>query len=323
MSAPGWYPDPGGQPGMFRYWDGSVWSAALSPTPHAGRPSSVGPGPQTPGGTSQGGPGGPGGNDGSGAGGNGGAGGSGVGGNGGPGQGSPGSGNRAWVIAAAAVVVVLVVVVAFIVRNVTNNGSDLTTDRPGGSSTRPVCPPQDSQTPDAAATRDGRVYGGKLSYPQLSAPWTEPRLETRVPFGRNAWTQTIHVEDYVSGSTAGSWVASVLVAELNAGDGFYNAQDGSEIVVTCIVGAFYGEAKVDRKDRVNKAMTVDGHAAWLVESDLEFSIPGLRTDGELAIVLIVETGPGSASVYYASIPNTTPQWEAPARQAMAQLTVDD
>ncbi len=298
MSAPGWYPDPGGQPGMFRYWDGSAWSAALSPTPHAGRPSSVGPGPGDPGRT-------------------------------GPrdpratGQASSGGGNRAWVIAAAAVVVVLVVVVAFIVRNVTNTDGGLTSDRPGGVSTRPVCPPEDLQTPDAAATRNGRVYGGKLSYPQLPAPWAEPRLETRVPFGRNAWTQTIHVEDYVSGSNTGAWVASVLVAELNAGDGFYNAQDGSEIVVTCIVGAFYGDTKVDRKDRVNKAMTVDGQAAWLVESDLEFRIPGLRTDGELAIVLIVETGPGSASVYYASIPNTTPQWEAPARQAMAQLTVDD
>lgn len=304
MSAPGWYPDPGGQPGMFRYWDGSAWSAALSPTPHAGRPSSVGPGPGDPGGSS-------------------GAGQSASRGTPGTEPGSPGSGNRAWIIAAAAVVVVLVVVVAFIVRNVTNTGSDLTNDRPGGVSTRPVCPPNDFQPPDAAATRNGRVYGGKLSYPQLPAPWSEPKQETRVPFGRNAWSQDIHVEDYVSGSSSGRWVASVLVSELNAGDGFYNAQDGSEIVVTCIVGEFYGDAKVDRKDRVNKAMTVDGHAAWLVEADLEFKIPGLETDGELAIVLIVETGPGSASVYYASIPNTTPQWEAPAREAMSQLTVDD
>ncbi|WP_084635077.1 DUF2510 domain-containing protein [Propionicicella superfundia] len=26
MSQPGWYPDPGGAPGQFRYWDGTTWS---------------------------------------------------------------------------------------------------------------------------------------------------------------------------------------------------------------------------------------------------------------------------------------------------------
>ena len=26
MAQPGWFPDPGGQAGMFRYWDGSAWS---------------------------------------------------------------------------------------------------------------------------------------------------------------------------------------------------------------------------------------------------------------------------------------------------------
>ena len=30
-AAAGWYPDPAGQPGMYRYWDGRSWSAAVSP----------------------------------------------------------------------------------------------------------------------------------------------------------------------------------------------------------------------------------------------------------------------------------------------------
>lgn len=33
MAQPGWYPDPGGRPGQFRYWDGSGWSASTSATP--------------------------------------------------------------------------------------------------------------------------------------------------------------------------------------------------------------------------------------------------------------------------------------------------
>ncbi|MDE0776623.1 MAG: DUF2510 domain-containing protein, partial [Nocardioides sp.] len=32
MAAAGWYPDPSGQPGAFRYWDGDVWSEAHSVT---------------------------------------------------------------------------------------------------------------------------------------------------------------------------------------------------------------------------------------------------------------------------------------------------
>ena len=40
MSAnPGWYPDPGGGEGLFRYWDGKAWSAATSPNPSAPPPS--------------------------------------------------------------------------------------------------------------------------------------------------------------------------------------------------------------------------------------------------------------------------------------------
>jgi hypothetical protein len=36
---PGWYPDPGGGQGLFRYWDGKAWSSAVSPNPSAPAPS--------------------------------------------------------------------------------------------------------------------------------------------------------------------------------------------------------------------------------------------------------------------------------------------
>ena len=35
----GWYPDPGGGQGLFRYWDGKSWSAATSPNPGAAPPN--------------------------------------------------------------------------------------------------------------------------------------------------------------------------------------------------------------------------------------------------------------------------------------------
>lgn len=33
MSQPGWYPDPSGQPGQFRYWNGQTWSQQTTPNP--------------------------------------------------------------------------------------------------------------------------------------------------------------------------------------------------------------------------------------------------------------------------------------------------
>ncbi|MCL2317083.1 MAG: DUF2510 domain-containing protein [Actinomycetia bacterium] len=33
MSPPGWYPDPGGAPGRFRYWDGHQWSPQTASAP--------------------------------------------------------------------------------------------------------------------------------------------------------------------------------------------------------------------------------------------------------------------------------------------------
>ncbi|NNG20762.1 DUF2510 domain-containing protein [Naumannella sp. ID2617S] len=334
MSSAGWYPDPGKQAGMYRYWDGQAWSAALSPTPEAAPPhGSLGgqPGTQPVGGQGAQPVGGGAGTQPLGGGQYGGNqyGGNQYGGNQ-HGQGRFGPGvpptpqpqrNRGGIglwIAAIAGLIVIVVVAALVVRGM-GGGTDVA-NNPGGRSTRAVCPNPESIAPTRAnATRDGRVYGGKLSYAMLPPPWAEPTPESRVPFGRNAWHQNILVEQYGPGQ---SWVASVLVAELHAGDGFYTPQAGSEIVVKCIVGAFYGDAKVDRQDRVNRATTVQGKEAWLVESHLTFNIPNLKTKGELAIVLIVQTSENTSSIYYASIPDTSPQWEAPARQAMAGLRVD-
>lgn len=315
---------------MYRYWDGQAWSAALSPNPNAAPPhGGLGGSPVTgPASSTSGGPGGPP------AAGQGPA---------APAQpraganpangpiitrpqpGNPGAppvpyrsrGAAGLWIGAIAGLVVVVVIAALVIRAM-GGGGDVA-NNPTGNSTRNVCPTPETALPTAEPpTRNGRVYGGLLSYPTLPPPWGDPSPETRVPFGRNASTQTILVERY--GPTQ-SWVASVLVAELHAGDGFYTPQRGSEIVVQCIVGAFYGDSKVDRKDRVNRATTVQGKEAWLVESHLTFNISGLRTKGELAIVMIVQTSENRSSIFYASIPDTSPQWEAPARQAMAGLHV--
>ncbi len=156
----------------------------------------------------------------------------------------------------------------------------------------------------------------------LPSPWEPPHADDRLAFGTDVAVQSVTIEpNYQPGS---SWVASVLIGKLNAGDGFYTPQQGSEIVVKCILGAFYSDNPVQSDVKVNKAAEIDGHDAWLVESQLSFDIEGLQTKGELLIVAIVATGAedGSAGIFYASIPDNAKELIPPARDALQNLKIN-
>ena len=319
----GWYPDPGGGQGLYRYWDGKAWSAATSPYPNAPAPTQglvrAGAQPTNPSAQPYGSiPGQPPSY-----------------GHGAPGFGA-GSGQPAgsayatysqiqrqrspigWWIAGAALVVVLVFVAVIAIRAV--SGSTAGTGIPGGQSSQDTCPVPKAQTAEPSTPPpDGRVHGGPVSYPELGSPWGAPAPETRVPFGVDVRSQEVTVQaSYQPGK---SWVASILVGQLQAGDGFFTPEQGSQIVVKCILGAFYDDNPVTSDVKVNKKATIDGHDAWIVESQLSFDIRGLETKGELLLVAIVADGPTSG-LYYASIPDTVPQLVQPARDALKELRVD-
>lgn len=308
VSKAGWYPDPGGQQGMFRYWDGNAWSAATSPNPQAAPPApalgsptgrqgqqptqqSYGQGQQPYGQAQQ------------------------------PyGQGQKKKSPAGWWIGGAALLLVIIVVGVMAIRAIGDGSGPLGGGQPGGQGSQDVCPQQEAPTTEPEADpNDGRVHGGPVSYPRLGDPWDSPQPDDRVPFGLDVMKQDVMVEPNYQPSS--SWVASVLVGELQAGDGFYTPEQGAEIVVKCILGAFYGDNEVERADKQNKKMTVDGHDAWIVESQLSFDIEGLKTKGELLIVVIVATG-ATAGLYYASIPDSTPELVEPARDALKNLKVD-
>lgn len=224
-----------------------------------------------------------------------------------------------WWIGAAALVLVIIVVAVVVIRGAAT-GSGPIANPGGGQATQDVCPTAETSTQDPQPDpNDGRVHGGPVSYPQLGSPWGGPTTEFRVPFGNDVLSQTVTVEpDYAPNN---SWVASVLVGELQAGDGFYTPEQGSQIVVKCILGEFYGKNQVTSDVTVNKAAKIDGKDGWIVESQLSFDIPNLKTKGELLIVAIVTTG-STAGLFYASIPDTRPELVKPARDALAQLKVD-
>ena len=327
----GWYPDPGGGENLYRYWDGKAWSAATSPHPGAPPPTqglvgATAPATATP-------------VPGQGGGGQSGIGqppyGQGAYGQGGYGPSTPGAGSPyanyqqlekkkspvGWWIAGAALVLVIVVIAVIAIRAVVGGTVGVGGGPGAGPASQNACPADRSESPDPNEDpNDGRVHGGPISYPTLGSPWGAPQPDSRVPFGSDVLSQIVPVESNYDGS-GGQWVASVLVGELQAGDGFYTPEQGSQIVVKCILGKFYGDNPVTSDVKVNQATTIDGHEGWLVESQLSFDIQGLQTKGELLIVAIVSAGDRSG-LYYASIPDTRPELVPTAREVLQELKVE-
>ena len=308
MASAGWYPDPGGQPGTYRYWDGQAWSAATSTNPAGpppaqgiGRPSDGGP----PGTSQQG-----------------------------IGQQQPSADQTyqqqsrkrsplGWWIGGGLGLVAIIVVVVLLVRTLGGSSAGpIDPPVPGESSSQSDNPcPTTSSSPTAAPNHpnDGRVHGGPVSYPLLGSPWSAPQNDNRVPFGSDVQEQTVVTEP--GGVGKQRWVAGVLIAQLMAGDGFFTPEQGSQIVARCIVGTFYGDNPVQRHDQTNKKTKVDGHDAWYLRSHLTFDIDGLRAKGETMVIVIISAGAVSG-LYYASIPDNAKQYQADADKALKELTVD-
>jgi hypothetical protein len=305
-AGPGWYPDPGGQPGLFRYWDGRAWSATTTANPYVGPPTAAVAGFGSAQGSTRPIP---------------------TGAETGPGstQALPAARRRrpiGWILAAVAAVVVIVVLATLAIRGLSGGVAGPPAQGPQANPSGVVCPSPPSQTPSPIPDTGGdRVVSGHLSYPRLAPPFSAPQPDSRTPFGRDVRSQTADVETSSDGET--SWVAAVLIARLLAGDGFYGPQQGAAVVAECVIGKFYGDNPVEREDLRNEATKVDGHDAWIIEMHLTFDIPGIKTKGEAATIVVVDTGAtdGEAGLFYSSIPDTSPQFTQPAADALKGLQV--
>ena len=357
MASPAaWYPDPGGQAGMFRYWDGTQWSTILSSSPTAPAPGSPGGVDPTKPITLSGA-----------------ASTLGLTGSGATSAGTPGADTTEsdtgfiaagpaatpheptvsataynptpgsiygqnpyttpydpaqskrrsvgpWVIVVALVLVVGLIA-WFAIRQF-GGSTPISGNNPVNNPTDQVCPKKGIDWTPVPRPNDGRVYGGQLSYPMMSVPpWSMPQEDLRVPFGVDVNEQIITIHPNYDGGFS-DWVISALVGGLNAGDGFYSPQEGSQIVVKCILGVFYGDYPVQSHVQKDEAFTLDGHPGWIVETNLTFSIPNLPTTSELAIIVIVQTSMEMSSIFYASIPNDATRYQPDIEQAMAGLRVE-
>lgn len=284
MSLPGWYPDPGGQPGKFRYWDGRAWSEALtshpgSPPPSAEKPSTA------------------------------------------PVQ-RP-HGRTAWWIGGIAIVVVLGLVIWGLTRIVPAIVTGDNPFQPSQSGHQNVCP-QPGLTPSTAATPQptGKVASSHLSYAQLGAPWQAPQREPRMPFSSNASGQNAVDQLNYDGKGSG-WVSQIVIGNIASGDGFASNKAAAEQVFSCALGVFYSDTVVKKEILQSTATTVDGHKAWLIDAQLSFTIAGLAATSERVSVAVVDVDPKSQvfGLFFSSVPNTQPRRLTDVQRTFKSLKV--
>lgn len=284
---PGWYPDPGGAPDRYRYWDGQTWSTESSDDPRRQAPPSV-------------------------------TGGRGA--SGDPGSGRPhGSGPHSpaairWLVAVT-VVAVLTAVSAVVLHYrdqaahppvlfPSASGPALGERTPSSTGTVPTesslasraigCPvgAPDARGPHPA---DARVYGGNLSFPRVTSYLPEAP-ENRLTFAYDVTQQTRTV------SLDPPWISQLAVGRLMA-DGYpRTAQHTAELVTECIVASdLYLPHRPTRRDLSSRLVTVSGQDGWLITTEILVDLPGLPFEGDRVAVLVVPDG-ADWSLFFGAVP---------------------
>ncbi len=281
MAAAGWYPDPGGQPGQFRYWDGTTWSAETTADPRR----TPAPLPSAPATTAR--------------------------------RRQP----VGWWIAIGAVLVVVAVIIWAVVRFVPGlTGADDPWAPAGGASANVCAAGVSSNTAAPHTGQAGWVMAGHLAFRELGTPWDAPEYDNRVPFGTMAMMQTaLDQEDY--DGNGNNWVSSVLVSDLVSGDGFADSQTAARTVLACVLGIYYADNIITQHQVSAAAHAVDGHDGWLIETELSFNVTGLKAKGERVLLLVVQVDKDQFGLFYASVPDTSSARLPEVRRTLAGLRV--
>jgi len=300
-SLPGWYPDPAGAPGRYRYWDGSRWSGATTDDPRRPAPAEFGPNDSTPPQASEG-----------------------------TAASPPPQRRRLALIIGALVVAVTVAVVAAValrdtrqllgVPTPTPTATGLTGTSPTPTATRsPTATPVPARCPKgdpnrrAAHPSDGRVHGGNLSFPEQ--PTFDPAsLEKRFSFAYDVIQQTLTV------SQDPPWIAQLAVGQLRGKDGFGNDPRSTvESLMRCVItGNMYSPYLPARTDIRSESLSIDGHDGWLVESEITVDRPDIAFAGDHTIFIVVRDGK-DWGFFFGAVPIGNAQLDAVLASTIREL----
>ncbi len=220
------------------------------------------------------------------------------------------SGNRnGWIgwVAATAALALLITVVVFV-----------------GGSKDPAIPTTTGAAPSAPPTRppgQTRIIdeAAGVAYPFLGPYWLEfvnEVTETTSTAGEYIVTQEVV-------PSGGQFIAQVTSGPLQAIFGYSGPTSFSSAIVEVqqSVRINYYPAPNTIETLRDEPISVDGAAAYLLEFDLAWDVPGYDSTGERAALILIETGRSAPALIYISIPNTHAELYGVVDRVIAEIDV--
>lgn len=282
---PGWYPDPAGTPGQFRYWDGQSWSSQTTDDPaRATAPgaTSTMPNPTT--------------------------------------AAAPGRGGRGGLaVVLAALVALALLVWALLSMGGSSSPKLVPEDTNSASPTGPVWN-EKSATPSAPGSSPAPSNGAMVDCPTLGGMGSKGPINgqlrggglvaTEIPGWDSSstftlpWTQDLSSQSktiYSYNNGSGAWFSVSAVGALPKGEGFIDPKVSAEQMMSCFATSSYYSDFTGRKDLVSEAVTVSGHKGWHLRAEVTVDMPELpQVQGDVIDVVVVDTGSATTLGTYVS-----------------------
>jgi hypothetical protein len=307
MADAGWYPDPAGVPGRYRYWDGAKWSSFTTEDPLRPGPTKSPASSSTPSEPAKAGP---------------------------PPSRSSRRRQLGLIIVVLAVALGVVVASAVFVGNLPSVVDNPLAASPasGTEDSSPSRTPTSTATPSAipsASPRkpcpkgnpyqrarhpsDDRVYGGNLSF-EAQPTFETAVVEARFSFAYDVRQQSLPV------SQDPAWIAQLAVGQLRSKDGFVrDARDTVESLVECvIVGNMYGPYVPTRTDIRSESLSINGRRGWLIDSEITIDRPDVKVAGDHVIFIVVRDG-RDWGFFFGAVPVGNAQLDAVLARAVRGL----
>ena len=165
---------------------------------------------------------------------------------------------------------------------------------------------------------DKSISGGDLTLPPVKGyDPLEPQITTTFAFADGVAAVGKPIEE--------QWIALYAVGGLPKGNGYHDLAASVDQVITCMTESpnFYRNFS-GREDLEREAITVDGHDAYSVTSELRVDDPEITVDGDVAKVIVVDTGDEEHfGLYVSVVPIGDQKLIDQQEAASARLQVDD
>jgi len=258
----GWYPDPSGVRGRFRYWDGSAWSEETTTDPSSPPPAKAAA----------------------------------------PTKGGGGGNLSWLIALGVLAVITIVVVALVLrgagglgvgvhpAQEDSNSSTPTVSAWDETSTPTPTPPPPPTDNggqlvgcPFATKTANTRQVAGKLTADTLSVN-TIPGWALE-----DMWLAPVYDLHSQTDQVYSGWMSNIAVGLLSNSDGFENISTSAEQLMECFASSGYYVDFTGREDIISgEQISISGHAAWRIESNIYVS--GQRVPGDVADIIVVDLG---------------------------------